>query len=215
MTDTELLANLKEMLISSLRGLGTELVWGHYMRWNMLGARAGGESSFRSSTSARWERNIVCPFLSALVLRRSRTKFAFSADEAFVALYKKLQARLRHKYPNGKFEDIAKEAFRLLDEKLDPARAPKRSVPPRPPKRHTRYVPQPVRRTVWQRDQSQCTFVAKSGQRCPETGFLQLDHILPWSLGGSSQDVTNLTLRCGSHNRWRAKNETGRSETQR
>ncbi len=126
-------------------------------------------------------------------ISKTHTMFVFSGDEETVAMYKALQDRFRHKYPNGKLEEIVKEAFRLLVEKTDPAREPKRKGLPRTPSSDTRAIPALVRRAVWRRDRGQC-------RQCGSRGFLQIDHIVPWSLGGSN-DLQNLQLLCGVHNR--------------
>jgi 5-methylcytosine-specific restriction endonuclease McrA len=133
----------------------------------------------------------------------SRTRFAFDGDDELVSMYRTLQDRLRHKFPAGKLEDLVKEAFGVLLQKTEPAKEPLRKVAPKPPTKHTRYVPSAVRREVWRRDTGACTFTSPSGKRCGERGFLELDHILPWSLGGSSQSADNLTLRCRAHNQYR------------
>lgn len=68
--------------------------------------------------------------------------------------------------------------------------------------KQTRYIEAKVRREVLINDQFQCTFVSKiTGKRCGETKGLQLDHSLPFALGGSNQS-TNLKTLCASHNRW-------------
>ncbi len=126
-------------------------------------------------------------------ISQTRTMFVFSGDEETVAMYKALQDRFRHKYPNGKLEEIVKEAFKLLVEKTDPTREPKRKSLPRTPSSDTRAIPAQVRRAVWRRDRGQC-------RQCGSRSFLQIDHIVPWSLGGSN-DLQNLQLLCGVHNR--------------
>lgn len=136
-------------------------------------------------------------------LSATRTKITFTADDELVAQFRKLQSLMRHKFPRGNFEDIAKAAFELLIKKVDPARCPERVVTPKVPKKHMRYIPAHLRRSVWKRDGGQCTFITKNGERCSETGFLQIDHVAPFSRGGSSWDEKNLRLQCSFHNRGR------------
>ncbi len=51
---------------------------------------------------------------------------------------------------------------------------------------------------------SQCTFISPiTGQRCAEKHFLQIEHIVPVAMGGSSEQE-NLTVLCASHNRLNA-----------
>ncbi len=135
-------------------------------------------------------------------LSATRTKFEFSADDEVAAMFRTLQDRLRRKFPEGRMEDIVRESFRLLVEQTNPAREPSRKVTPRPVK-HTRRSPANVTRAVWKKDGERCTFVSASGKQCEGTAFLELDHVIPWSLGGSSQDAANFTVRCRAHNAWR------------
>lgn len=135
-------------------------------------------------------------------LTATRTKFEFSADEKFVEVFRQVQARMRRKFPAGRIEDLAREAFQLLLEKTDPAREPERKVAARP-SRHTRRPPASVSREVWRKDGERCTFTSHEGAPCEARAFLELDHIVPWSLGGTSRDAGNLTVRCRAHNAWR------------
>lgn len=135
-------------------------------------------------------------------LNATRTKFEFSADDEVVAMFRTLQARLRRKFPEGRMEDIVRETFHLLVRQTNPAREPSRKVAPRVTK-HFRRSPANVARAVWKKDGERCTFVASNGKRCDGATFLELDHVIPRSLGGSSQDEKNLTVRCRAHNAWR------------
>ncbi len=136
-------------------------------------------------------------------ISESRTMFVFSGDDETVAMYRTLQDRLRHKYPHGKIEELVKEAFVLLVEKTDPVKEPKRKAPIRTPAKHTRYIPAAIRREVWRRDGDQCGYSLPSGIRCSSRAFLEIDHLIPWSVGGSSHDSSNLALRCRGHNQYR------------
>jgi hypothetical protein len=77
------------------------------------------------------------------------------------------------------------------------------------PRQRGRYVSRAVRRTVWKRDGERCTYVDATGQRCRETGGLELDHIDPHARGGPPT-VANLRLRCRAHNALAAEHEFGR-----
>jgi 5-methylcytosine-specific restriction endonuclease McrA len=50
------------------------------------------------------------------------------------------------------------------------------------------------RYAIWERDQ-RCTFVGPDGRRCNETRFIEIDHAVPFALGGAS-DRTNGRLLC-------------------
>jgi len=56
---------------------------------------------------------------------------------------------------------------------------------------------------VWLRDGSRCAFVARSGRRCAERGFLELHHVEPHAVGGEAT-VDNIQLRCRAHNAYEA-----------
>ncbi len=66
-------------------------------------------------------------------------------------------------------------------------------------KARTRYIPMKIKQEIWRRDKGECTYVSPIGKQCQEKGFLHLDHIEPWALGGTS-DPENLRLLCASHN---------------
>ena len=69
--------------------------------------------------------------------------------------------------------------------------------------RRSRYIPAPVRREVWRRDGGCCSYVdPHSGRRCGSRFLLELDHIVPFALGGSAEPG-NLRVRCTAHHRLR------------
>ncbi len=71
------------------------------------------------------------------------------------------------------------------------------------PNNPSRHIPPATRDAVILRDGERCTFVSASGQRCQATHDLQIDHVVPFALGGS-HDPENLRVLCGAHNRRRA-----------
>ena len=85
-----------------------------------------------------------------------------------------------------------------------PARKPC-SLGPRSPtwppsQSQSRYVPQDLKRRVWERDRGQCTYQdSKTGVKCESRFRLQFDHIQPFALGGKT-DFQNLRLFCFQHN---------------
>ena len=77
------------------------------------------------------------------------------------------------------------------------------SAQPRHRVRRSRYIPSPVRREVWRRDGGCCSYVdPHSGRRCGSRFLLELDHIVPFALGGDAQP-SNLRLHCSAHHRFR------------
>lgn len=65
-----------------------------------------------------------------------------------------------------------------------------------------RSFPAAERYAIWERDK-RCTFVGPDGRRCNETRFIEIDHAVPFALGGVS-DRSNGRLLCRTHNAWRA-----------
>ena len=65
-----------------------------------------------------------------------------------------------------------------------------------------RYIPSKVSHRVWMRDQGKCTYVCpKTKRRCASDHLLQIDHIKPFSLGGTNE-ADNLRLLCANHNQF-------------
>jgi hypothetical protein len=128
--------------------------------------------------------------------------------ELKVKLEKIMQLR-SHKNPKSSYaellEDLADMALKQLDKKL----LPQMLVPPpvaveKSDYLRSRYIPLKIKKFVWQRDKEQCQFRdPKTNRQCSSKHFIQVDHIKPYSYGGSSTDPNNLRLLCGQHNRYR------------
>jgi hypothetical protein len=74
--------------------------------------------------------------------------------------------------------------------------------------KRSRHIPASLRREVYERDVGRCTYVDVRGERCRETRFLELHHLLPFAKGGPHQ-ASNLALRCAAHNRLAAEQDFG------
>lgn len=141
-------------------------------------------------------------------LKEQKVVFQFSASREFEARFQKAQGLLSHKLPRGaQLEDVFS---RLLDEYLE-RHSPEAKAKRRGKRKasedkislktsHSRNIPAAVRDEVFLRDKGQCSYVAKDGTRCCSIEYVQIDHILPFSRGGSN-GVENLRLLCGTHNR--------------
>ena len=71
------------------------------------------------------------------------------------------------------------------------------------PSSRSRYIPASVKREVWRRDQGCCGYVdPHSGRRCGSRYRLEIDHVVPFALGGDAEPG-NLRLRCRAHHRYR------------
>ena len=106
------------------------------------------------------------------------------------------QSLLGHAVPSGDVATVLKRALDALVRELEKKKFAKGvSTRPRRGSKNPRYVPAEIRRTVWQRDGGQCTFVSASGKRCDERADLEFDHIEPLARGGRTV-ASNLRLRC-------------------
>jgi hypothetical protein len=78
------------------------------------------------------------------------------------------------------------------------------------PERDTssRYVPAPIRRAVFDRDDARCAYRDNRGERCRETFGLEIHHRRAYALGGSTT-LDNLELRCRAHNTLAAEEDFG------
>ena len=78
----------------------------------------------------------------------------------------------------------------------------------------SRYIPADVSHVVKQRDNCQCTFISADGLRCSETRRLQIDHVVPFALGGENS-TDNLRLLCPAHNQLEAEKVFGEAAIRR
>ena len=142
-----------------------------------------------------------------------RVKIELSASEGLAKKIQRAKELLRHKYPEGRLEDILNEALELLLNKKDPQRKisqkePGASLEMPMAFSDTRYIPQRIKRVVWKRDEGQCSYTSPGGKKCREKNFLEMDHVHPFALGGDST-TANLRLLCRTHNQWRAEKTFG------
>jgi 5-methylcytosine-specific restriction endonuclease McrA len=139
-----------------------------------------------------------------------RLNVTVSAD--FMAELEQVRAALSHKCPDGDFEQVVREAFKLVLERDRKRKA----LTDRPrtqsetPGENDRYVPAAVKRAVWERDQGRCTWPMGDGEACGSTHRLEFDHDLEVALGGKPT-IENVRLLCKSHNLMKAEQRLGRS----
>jgi len=139
-----------------------------------------------------------------------RLSVTVSAD--FMAELEQVRAALSHQCPDGDFEQVVREAFKLVLERdrkrkalTDRPRAPSET-----PGENDRYVPAAVKRAVWERDQGRCTWPMGDGEVCGATHRLEFDHDLEVALGGKPT-IGNVRLLCKSHNLMKAEQHLGRN----
>jgi 5-methylcytosine-specific restriction endonuclease McrA len=139
-----------------------------------------------------------------------RLNVTVSAD--FIAELEQVRAALSHKCPDGNFEQVVREAFKLVLERdrkrkalTDRPRAPSETRD-----ENDRYVTAAVKRAVWERDQGRCTWPMGDGEVCGSTHRLEFDHDLEVALGGKPT-IENVRLLCKSHNLMKAEQRLGRT----
>lgn len=145
-------------------------------------------------------------------LSEDRVKIQFTGSEQLQKKLVRAKEVLRHTFPNGRLEDVIEAALDALLDKKDPERKlvrkmgrKKKSGGAKATTAQTRRIPQAVKDVVWRRDHGRCSYVSPGGRRCVEKGGLEYDHVIPWALGGPSNDPNNVRLLCHGHNQWAAR----------
>lgn len=153
---------------------------------------------------------------AVMPLSLERVRVGFDAASTLMKLIGRAKLVLRHKYPEGRLEDVLREALETLLERRDPqSRLGAREgelvgeLAPEPrflaAWRGGRYIPARVKRAVWQRDDGRCTWRFEDGQTCGSRDALEFDHFRPFAKGGRSDDARNVRLLCRAHNRLAAR----------
>lgn len=140
-----------------------------------------------------------------------RVLFSFTADERLLASVERAKELLANKYGDPGYEAVFSEGVEALLDKIAPERDG-RSIEPRPRTPdglRSRVPPAWVKKAVWRRDGYRCAYRAPHGTRCRSKAGLQFDHIVPWALGGPSDDPANIRLLCRAHNRLEARRTLG------
>ena len=146
-----------------------------------------------------------------------RYKVEFTAKDEYVDLLNQARDLLAHAESGRSLEAIHLRAMRLLVADLrkrkyamtEKSRAQEPPEPGADPRQRGRHIPAHVRRQVAARDGGRCSFVDDRGQRCRETGGLELHHDHPFALGGPATEE-NIALRCKAHNDLAAEQAFGR-----
>ena len=115
------------------------------------------------------------------------------------------QTLLSHQIPNGNLAEVLDRVLDLAIQQLEKKKFAATGRPRSSQRQSSdpRTIPAHVRRTVWKRDNGECTFVSEYGHHCAARDRLEFDHIVPVARGGEAT-VENLRLRCRAHNQYEA-----------
>jgi hypothetical protein len=138
---------------------------------------------------------------------RVEIRFSVTKEE-----YQRLE-EAKAKLSNVLGEKLSIEAVvgKLLDGFLKPVKQKKQDTLP---SSVTRYIPKALKRAVFARDNRQCSYVSPDGHRCEAKTYLQVDHILPFYVGGRTE-FSNLRVLCSCHNRLMAERHFSREHMQK
>jgi HNH endonuclease len=127
----------------------------------------------------------------------------------------KLKGLFAHSHPNMSTRDLIAYLTKKELKERDPAQQEVRSrKTSSAPNETARQFSKPVIRAIWKRDEGKCAWVHKeSGRRCCSKFRNQVDHIVPWAMGGLST-LENGRLLCWQHNRIEAERWFGREKMQ-
>jgi 5-methylcytosine-specific restriction endonuclease McrA len=146
---------------------------------------------------------------SVRVVSESHSRMNITVSNDVAENLEKVRALLSHIDPNMSYDDLLRRMSEIALDQLDPVRkAKKREKKIAAGRVHAhelkrgRYIAANSRHAVWSNhDGNGCEYVdTKTGKRCESKKFLQIDHIIPYSSGGSNE-VSNLRVLCGAHNR--------------
>jgi 5-methylcytosine-specific restriction endonuclease McrA len=134
----------------------------------------------------------------AVTTAEKHYSFSFEVKEEVKELYDQAKVILGYVKPEELFETLLRD---FIKRKTKEPKVIKRTsiVKARYTKITQRAIPLKTRREIFKRDQHQCSFVSTDGKRCSERLCLEVDHIKPFSLGGT-HSLDNLRLLCKSHN---------------
>ncbi len=146
----------------------------------------------------------------------THSRVSLSLNNELLVKLEKLKGLLSCVNANMSFEELVERLVEMGLERLDPeAKANRASnsfhaheMEKAPVQKRSRYIPAHARHATWKKnDGAGCEYVdSKSGTRCGSKHFLQIDHVLAFSKGGS-HSTENLRILCGQHNRWIYKNQ--------
>ncbi len=128
-------------------------------------------------------------------------EYSFVASAGLHQSIERLKNVLWNRFPFGTLNDFLGEAIGEYLSRHDPElKLRADALAPAPVPVRGRRVTRRLRDFVWARDGGRCSFVSEDGRRCECRRGLELDHIVPFSVGGRSDDPSNIRLLCREHN---------------
>jgi len=115
---------------------------------------------------------------------------------------------MAHQYPEQALGVVIERGANLLKAQLKAARGLSPHAQKRPRAASKNHVTRANRGDAFEAAGNRCTYESAAGVRCDERALLQVDHIEPRAMGGSS-DSSNLRVLCQAHNQWQAKQVFG------
>jgi hypothetical protein len=142
-------------------------------------------------------------------LSPGRFALQVTIDEETHEALRYAQALLGHSVASGDVAAVLKRAALALVRVLEKRKFAKCDRPqPQKGVANDRHIPAEVKRTVWERDGGQCTFVSDKGKRCEACTGLEFDHVEAVARGGNAS-VANIRLLCRAHNQHAADRALG------
>lgn len=150
----------------------------------------------------------------ALAPRPPTFDYSFVASAAVHRSIERLKNVLWNRFPFGTLDDFLGEAVAEYLERHDPELKLRNGSPSRAmaPVRTGRRVARRLRDLVWARDGGRCAYRSEDGRRCECRRGLELDHVVPYSRGGRSDDPANIRLLCREHNQHERRRLLGEGE---
>jgi hypothetical protein len=150
--------------------------------------------------------SVPAPRASAEPLTADLRRLHVTVSKQFLEKLEVAKDALSHSQPGADVEAILEAGLDALLERAAKRKGivkrPRKGAPPRPAEakgRTSRYVPAAVRREVWLRDEGKCQWKLAGGGICGSTHQCELDHILPYAMGGQAT-VDGLRVLCRVHN---------------